>query len=114
MNKQYEGGRALSEDKSPQVIFQAVNYHGSSSETPPYRSTDVTGRYYGYFENEHREQFIFEYEYHTKTASLWAGDYSWEKPVRVIDGNAPELILSEAERLWLHACWKAATTFERE
>lgn len=104
----------MPEDKSPQVIFQAVNYHGGSSETPPFRTTSAPGRYYGYFENEHKEQFIFEYDYHTRTANLWVGDYSWEKPVKVIDGDAPELILSNTERLWLRACWEAALAFEEK
>ncbi len=102
----------MPEDKSAQVIFQAVNYHSRSSETPPFRNTSTPGRYFGYFENEHKEQFIFEYDYQTKTATLWVGDYNWGKPVKVVNGDAPELILSDIERLWLRACWKAATTFE--
>jgi hypothetical protein len=78
-----------------------------------YSNTSTPGRYFGYFENEHKEQFIFEYDHQSKTATLWVGDYSWEKPVKVVNGDAPELILSDIERLWLRACWKAATTFEK-
>lgn len=42
------------------------------------------------------------------------GDYGWEKPVDVVDGDAPELILSAEERMWLQACWNAATTFAQK
>ncbi len=104
----------MADEKAQQVIFQAVNYHGKSSATPPFRNTAAPGRYYGYFENEHKEQFIFEYDYQTKTGNLWAGDYSWDKPVRVIEGDAPELILSTIERIWLQACWQAATAFQEK
>ena len=30
------------------------------------------------------------------------------------DGAVPDLILSDTERLWLHACWQAATTNRKE
>ena len=104
----------MKDGKSPQVIFQAINNHGSSSGTPPYRTTDVPGHYFGYFENEHREQFVFVYDYNRKSGTLWMGDYGWANPIEVIDGNAPEVMLSIEEQAWLHTCWNTATAFEKK
>ena len=95
-------------------IFWVTNHHGVSAGQPPHVDGDAPGKYYGYFQNEHREQAIFIYDYTTHTGTLWLGDYSWEHPVSVVDGDAPELVLSNEERMWLHACWNAATTFEQK
>lgn len=94
-----------------QIVFEAVNHHPSELGVPPYARTDVKGRYCGYFENENKEQFVFMYEYEARRGSLWAGDNGWETPVEVIDGDVSGLALSKAERLWLTACWLAATEF---
>ncbi|MBX3083961.1 MAG: hypothetical protein KF716_20160 [Anaerolineae bacterium] len=99
-------------DISKQTIFVAVNNHSTATGIPPHINTAISGQYYGYFQNEHGEQFIFVYERESKKGSLWCGDYDWERPVAVIDGDAPELILGKAERLWLASCWMAATEFE--
>jgi hypothetical protein len=32
----------------------------------------------------------------------------------VVDGDLPDLVLSETERLWVRACWQAATTNRKE
>lgn len=93
---------------SDQIVFQALNHHAATLGIPPHIATDIPGRYCGYFENEHREQFVFVYDRSTM-GSLWLGDIGWETPITVIDGDAPTLILSNAERLWLAACWLAAT-----
>jgi hypothetical protein len=93
------------------VVFQAGNKHSVSCGRPPYIDASVQDRYHGYFENEHREQFIFVYDYQTKKATLWVGDNGWETPVAVIDGEAPELYLNGSEQMWLQACWNAATAF---
>jgi len=37
------------------------------------------------------------------------GDAGWDEPYRVIDGEAPELVLSLEEAVWLQICWYAAT-----
>ena len=47
-------------------------------------------------------------------AVLHLGDAGWEMPHEVVDGAAPDLILSETERLWVRACWQAATANRQE
>src|SRR5437773_1680307 len=97
-----------------EAIFWVTNHHGAQSGNPPHVDGTAPDRYCGYFQNEHGEQAIFIYDYKTRTGTLLMGDYDWEKPVSVIDGLALELNLSQAERLWLQACWNAATAFQRE
>jgi hypothetical protein len=103
----------LADEKTPQVIFQAVNNHGSASGTPPYTNTSASGRYFGYYENEHKEQFIFIYDRERKQGTLLMGDYGWDKPIAIVDPQKPDVVLSKNEWLWLQACWMAATAFER-
>lgn len=95
-----------------EIIFQARNRHGVSAGNPPAINTTSASKYYGYFENEHGEQAIFIYDREMKTGMLWMGDAGWERAYKVMDGLAPELILSQEEEMWLQACWNAATTFE--
>ena len=37
------------------------------------------------------------------------GVNGWENSISVVDGAAEDVILNEAEALWLKACWQAAT-----
>lgn len=99
-------------DEEKGIIFTVRNNHAPSCGTPPAVDTSTQGKYCGYFENEHREQFIFEYDYDTKKATLWGGDIGWERPVSVTDPQKPNVVLGKAEWLWLQSCWMAATAFE--
>jgi hypothetical protein len=45
---------------------------------------------------------------------LHLGDAGWETPHAVVDGDLPDLVLSETERLWLRAYWQAATANRKE
>lgn len=92
-------------------FFMMNNNHSSSCGTPPVFSNNETNKYYGYFENEHREQWIFIYDRKTGIAELRGGDVGWETAYQVKDGNAAEIILNAEEKKWLCACWKAATAF---
>jgi hypothetical protein len=96
------------------TIFQASNKHTPAAGNPPQIDANVPGKYYGYFENEHGEQAIFIYDYTAQTGMVWLGDAGWEKAYKVVDGLAPELILSEEEETWLQACWNAATAFHKD
>lgn len=107
-----EEGNPLAEEATPQVIFQAINNHGDSSGTPPYRTTNVPGHYFGYFENEHKEQFIFVYDQKRKQGTLWMGDSGWNNGIPISDPQKPDVVLSKSEWLWLQSCWMAATEFE--
>ena len=42
------------------------------------------------------------------------GDAGWAAPYTVVDGAVPDLVLSETERLWVRACWQAATANAKE
>jgi hypothetical protein len=75
--------------------------------------TDASKQYVGYFENEHKEQFIFVYDQERKQGTLWMGDNGWDHPITVTDPQKPQVVLSKSEWLWLQACWMAATAFER-
>lgn len=52
---------------------------------------------------------MFVYDHATQTGALWMGDAGWEQSSLVIDGEARDFVLGEAEALWLKACWLAAT-----
>jgi len=61
----------------------------------------VPGHYFGYFENEHREQFIFVYDYKRKQGTLWMGDNGWDNGIPITNPEKPDVILSKSEWLWL-------------
>ena len=94
-------------------VFEVGNKHAPSSGKPPRIDGSQPGRYYGYFENEYGEQAVFVYEYKTKVGMLWMGDAGWDSPTQVVDGDTPNMILNGTEKLWLQACWQAATTTSR-
>mgnify|MGYP003381306679 FL=1 len=45
----------------------------------------------------------------TGKADLYGGDVGWNKKLEVIDGIVSDVILGDAEQLWLSACWFAAS-----
>ena len=91
----------MANEKARKIIFEAVNHHGSSCGEPPQITTGGSGRYCGYYENEHGEQFIFVYERQTKQATLWVGDNGWDHPVAITDPEKPEVVLGKGEWLFL-------------
>lgn len=95
------------------AIFTMYNNHSKSCGTPPVVSNKKSKNYYGYFENEHGEQWIFIYNRETKKAELRGGDTEWQNIFIVNNGFVKELILDSEESNWLQACWKSATRFER-
>ena len=98
----------MSDNQHP-ALFRVSNRQKPGSGEPPFFDGDTRGRYYGYFLNGYGEQLIFEYNRETQQATLWHGDAGWDAPYSVVDGQAGDLVLSEAERLWLRACWAAAS-----
>ncbi len=93
-------------------LFSVGNHH--PNQTAPQIDGDEKGKYFGYFANEHGEQAMFIYHHKTQAATLRLGDAEWEKEYSVIDGHAPDLSLTDVEKLWLQACWQAATMFSKE
>ena len=57
---------------------------------------------------------MFVYDRDARQALLYVGDAGWEAPYTVIDGAVPDLVLAETERVWVHACWQAATSNAKE
>ena len=55
------------------------------------------------------EQAVSVFDRSARTGTLYLDDAGWETAHLVIHGAAPALVLREAERLWLRACWHAAT-----
>ena len=72
------------------------------------------GQYLGYFENDYGEQALFVYDRDSRQAILYLGDAGWQTRHVVVDGGVPDLVLSETERLWVGACWQAATANRKE
>jgi hypothetical protein len=99
----------MPEPSEKRLLFRVTNGHSSDCGSPPNIDGDTPHRRYSYFQNEHGEQAIFEYNMETKTGTLWMGDAGWDEPQTVIGGRVPELVLTPSEALWLSACWYAAT-----
>jgi hypothetical protein len=95
------------------VLFHVDNKHVADSGIPPQIDGNTPNRYHSYFENEYGEQMVFVYDYEANTGTLWFGDIGWQNPQTVTDGKVPNLVLNEPEKLWLQACWQAATTMLR-
>ena len=91
------------------TLFRVVNRHSAACGTPPHIERASLNHYLGYFENEHGEQAVFVYDRASRMAVLYTGDAGWETAHSVVNGTVPGLLLPDPERLWLRACWQAAT-----
>jgi len=94
-------------------LFHVRNKQSAASGKPPSIDGNTPGRYHACFENAQGEQLIFVYDYHADTGTLYHGDAGWDQSCPVKGGTCPDLILDEAETLWLRACWLAATELRR-
>jgi hypothetical protein len=90
-------------------FFTMYNRYVESCGVPPAYSNDGSGKYYSYFENCHGEQWVFTYDPESNTGELRGGDAGWENAYIIQDGQAEALVLNAEEKMWLAACWKAAT-----
>ena len=95
-------------------LLHVRNHHSAECGTPPHIDDVRAGQYLGYFENEYGEQAVFVYDRDSSQAILYLGDAGWQTPHAVVDGGVPDLVLSETERLWVRACWQAATANRKE
>ena len=101
-------------NRSDAPLFQVRNHHTADCGKPSYIDDSRSDQYLGYFENQHREQAVFVYDRDSSQAIVYMGDAGWETSYTVVDGAVPDLVLSEVERLWVHACWQAATAHREE
>jgi hypothetical protein len=95
-------------------LFQVSNHHSADCGIPPHIDDRSPSQYLGYFENQSGEQALFVYDRGSSQAILYLGDAGWDTPHTVVDGAVPDLVLSENERLWVRACWQAATANVKE
>lgn len=110
-------GNSAEEHTTPEVpLLTVYNAHVPACGEPPSivsRPEDST--YYGYFVNEYGEQWIFEYDDATQTATLRGGDAGWEQKYVVDEGSVDfcQIILTKSELMWSYACWMVATAKQR-
>ena len=95
-------------------LFCVRNHHSADCGAPPCIDDHSPSQYLGYFENQHGEQAVFVYDRDSSQAMVYVGDAGWAAPYAVVDGAVPDLVLSETERLWVRACWQAATANPKE
>ena len=88
-------------------MLTVYNKHHLRSGEPPHYDSREKGKYFGYFQNEDGEQWLFSYDRTTKTAILKGGDVDWPSEAVLTSSNAPYAMGSE-EKQWLAACWKAS------
>ena len=62
-------------------MLNIPNFHSTSCGTPPVLDI-ATIRYFSYFENSDREQFMFVVSPDRKCL-LYAGDVNWNKPIEI-------------------------------
>lgn len=105
--------------KEPQTepLLVVQNFHFERS--PSWEATAESPLYIGYFQNEHGEQWIFTYDYDAERGTLRGGDAGWTKEFQ-LEGRFfdevwlrlfTKLILNDAEKMWLRACWAAVSSF---
>ena len=92
-------------------LFSVSNHHVAGCGEPPVMNGDAAGTYVGYFVNEHGEQAVYTYDRKTGEATVRLGDAGWQNIVRVRDGKAERLGLTDSEAMWLRACWQATGAF---
>jgi hypothetical protein len=101
-------------NRSDAPLFQVRNHHAAECGIPPHIEDLRPNQYLGYFENQHGVQPVFVYDRDASQAIVYMGDAGWQTPHTVVDGAVPDLVLSETERLWVRACWQAATANNTE
>jgi hypothetical protein len=99
---------------NPPSLFHVRNKQSPACGTPPEIDGNTPHRYHSYFENAQGEQLIFLYDYESDQGTLNHGDLGWDQPHPAEEGGqCPSVVLDGAERLWLRACWMAATALRK-
>ena len=92
---------------SNEFVLTVPNHHIEACGKPP--GLIASEVYTAYFENDYGEQLVFTYDWKQRKGTLWHGDWSWERPIEVLAGGCPGMILSHEERVWLRLVWQVAT-----
>lgn len=85
------------------------NHHVPACGDPPIINGHDSDTYIGYFQNRHGEQWIFTFDRRTREAVLRGGDIGWNTAHLNVEGDVEGLRLNDEERIWLRACWAAAS-----
>lgn len=91
-------------------FFVIENKHSADCGIPPIITNEKSNKYFGYFENEFGEQWVFVYDPKTKKGELRGGDAGWDNVFEVINGKVFGLLLDASEQKWLEACWESVTS----
>jgi len=91
-------------------VLKVPNHHIKSCGSPPQLVAERV--YTSYFENEHGEQLIFQYDHVAQEGTLWHGDIGWQHPFKVTRSTTltevlSTIILDPSEVVWLSACFLA-------
>ncbi len=77
------------------LVFAAYDtHHERCGASPRLRNTDNPGLYYGYFENDFGEQFVFTFDRATETGTVSGGDLGWGDPKAFTRGLLDEALRS--------------------
>ena len=105
---------SMTTNRADTPLFCVRNHHSADCGVPPCIADLSPSQYLRYFENQHGEQAVFVYDRDSSRAMVYVGDAGWAGAYAVVNGAVPDLVLSETERLWVRACWQAATANRKE
>jgi hypothetical protein len=97
----------LRRNSDEERLLEIDNVHSEECGSPPL--LDAKDKYLGYFENCCGEQWVFIGDRKTGEAVVRGGDAGWAREYKV-SAKRPfpsDLILQEAERLWISSCLQA-------
>jgi hypothetical protein len=93
---------------SPKPLLTVFNTHAASCGEPPDETNELSGRYVGYFQNEHGDQWLFMSDPETGTATLRSGDAGWDTTYTLRGPEDLPASMTDSERAWVLACLQAA------
>lgn len=93
----------------PRFVLFAGNKHIEECGEPPMITTDHNS-FTSYFENEHGEQWLFQYIYGDTHIYLWGGDVGWSDRININLSRPGDFvtIMSVREMNWYKNCFEQA------
>jgi hypothetical protein len=96
------------------ALFQVRNHHSAECGIPPHINDVHPNQYQGYLRTSMASRPCSSMTVTpAKPSCTWATQ-AGRCHTTVVDGGVPDLVLSEIERLWVRACWQAATANRKE
>ena len=101
----------MSDEKSKnETILTITNQHFECCGVPP--QVNLKDGPTCYFENEHGEQVILQYDNKSKTCRMWHGDVGWEEPLKVVAFRGHPIVLFARTKKERDAEFKMNTQFD--